>query len=277
VESNAGAAGIDQMTVQAFAEREKEYIRLIHEKLRAGVYRFKPVRRVEIPKPGSTKKRKTGIPVVMDRIVSHSLHTVLMKLYHGDFTASNFGFLRGKSQHQAIGHMRQSVVEGYEWCASIDLQGFFDEIPHDLIPRLIRRKIRDERVVTLIARALKAGVKVEGKIEKTTKGCPQGSPVSPMLSNIVLNELDQELERRGHRYCRWADDFVILLRSERAARRVMESITALLEETLGFPVNRDKSQVAPVKDVEFRGFQILRGTFGSAPRHGDASRIGCAT
>ena len=260
VESNAGAAGIDQMTVEVFAERAEEYLNLIHAKLRAGSYRFKPVRRVEIPKPGSTKKRKLGIPVVMDRIVSQSLHTVLMELYHGDFTASNFGFLRGKSQHQAIEHMRQSVVEGYEWCASIDLEGFFDEISHDLILRLIRRKIGDERVVTLIARALKAGVKGDGMIEKTTKGCPQGSPASPTLSNIVLNELDQELERRGHRYCRWADDFVILLRSERAARRVMESMTDFLEETLGLPVNRDKSQEAPVKDVEFLGFQILRGT-----------------
>jgi len=259
VRSNDGAAGIDQMTVEVFAERAEEYLDLIHAKLRTGSYRFKPVRRVEIPKPGSRKKRQLGIPVVMDRIVSQSLHTVLMELYGGDFTASNFGFLRGKSQHQAIEHLRQAVVEGYEWCASIDLQGFFDEIPHDLILRLIRRQIGDERVVTLIARALKAGVKVDGKIEKTTKGCPQGSPVSPTLSNIVLNELDQELERRGHCYCRWADDFVILLRSERAARRVMASMTVFLEETLGLPVNQEKSHVAPAKDVEFLGFQILRG------------------
>ena len=259
VQRNAGAAGIDHLTVEAFGERAEEGLGLIHEKLRAGRYRFKPVRRVEIPKSGSTKKRQLGIPVIMDRIVSQSLHTVLEELYEGDFTASNFGFRRGKSPHQAIEHMRQAVVEGYEWCASIDLQGFFDAIPHDLILRLIRRKICDERVVTLIARALKAGVQIEGKIEKTTKGCPQGAPVSPILSNIVLNELDQELEHRGHRYCRWADDFVILLRSERAAWRVMESTTAFLEETLGLPVNRDKSQVAPARDVAFLGFQILRG------------------
>jgi len=259
VRSNAGAAGIDHMTVQAFGDRAEEYLDLIHEKLVAGTYRFKPVRRVEIPKPGSSKKRKLGIPVIMDRIVSQSLHTVLEEQYDGDFTASNFGSRRGKSQHQAIEHMRQAAVEGYEWCASIDLQGFFDEIPHDLIFRLFRRKIRDEQVVTLVARELKAGVQVGGRIEKTTKGCPQGAPVSPTLSNIVLNELDQELERRGHRYVRWADDFVILLRSERAARRVMESTTVFLEETLELPVNREKSQVAPVKDVEFVSFQILRG------------------
>jgi len=259
VKRNAGAAGIDHMTVEVFAERAEEYLGLIHEKLCAGTYRFKPVRRVEIPKPGSSKKRKLGIPVIMDRIVSQSLHTVLEELFDGDFTGSNFGFRRGKSQHQAIEYLRQAVVAGYEWCASIDLQGFFDEIPHDLILRLIRRKIRDERVVTLIARELKAGVKVDGQIEKTTKGCPQGAPVSPTLSNIVLNELDQELERRGHRYARWVDDFVILLRSERAASRVMESTTVFLEETLGLPVNREKSQVAPVNDVEFLSCEIFRG------------------
>jgi RNA-directed DNA polymerase len=121
----------------------------------------------------------------MDRIVSHSLHSVLEELFEADFTPSNCGFRRGKSQHQAIGHVRQAVVDGYEWCAAIDLQGFFDEIPHGLILKLMRRKIRDERVVTLIARALKAGVRVDGVLEKTVKGCPQGSPVSPMLSNIV--------------------------------------------------------------------------------------------
>jgi RNA-directed DNA polymerase len=207
VRRHAGAAGIDQMTVADFAQREEELLDLIQAKLQAGTYRFKPARRVQIPKPGSTKKRNLGIPVVMDRIVSHSLHSVLEELFEPDFTTSNFGFRRGKSQHQAIGHVRQAVVEGYEWCAAIDLQGFFDEIPHGLILKLIRRKIRDERVVTLIARALKAGVRVDGIVEKTVKGCPQGSPVSPMLSNIVLNELDHELEGRGHRYGRWADDF----------------------------------------------------------------------
>jgi group II intron reverse transcriptase/maturase len=259
VRRNAGAAGIDQMTVEDFAQREEELLDLIHAKLEAGTYRFKPARRVEIPKPGSTKKRNLGIPVVMDRIVSHRLHSVLEELFEPDFTASNYGFRRGKSQHQAIGHVRQAVVEGYEWCAAIDLQRFFDEIPHGLILKLIRRKIRDEHVVTLIARALKAGVMVDGVLEKSAKGCPQGSPVSPVLSNIVLNELDHELQRRGHRYCRWADDFLVLLKTERAARRVMESVTSFLEQSLGLPVNRDKSQVALVKDVEFLGFQILGG------------------
>ena len=259
VRANAGAAGVDNMTVEAFGEREDEFLSLIHDKLKAGTYRFKPAKRVLIPKPGSSKKRKLGIPVVMDRVVSQSLHAVLTEISEPDFSGSNFGFRRGKSQHQAIRHVREAVMEGYEWCASLDIQSFFDEIPHNLILKLIRQRIRDERLVTLIVRVLKAGVAVDGVIEKTDQGCPQGSPVSPVLSNIVLNELDQELERRGHRFSRWADDFVILLRTERAALRVMEGITRFLEEELGLRVNRDKSRVAPIKDVEFLGFQILRG------------------
>ena len=247
------------MTVEVFVEREQEYLDLIHEILVAGTYRFRPAKRVLIDKPGTSKKRKLGIPVVMDRIVSQALHTVLEEIFDPDFTSSNFGFRSGKSQHQAIRHVQEQVLAGYEWCASIDLRGFFDEIPHGLILQLLRRKISDERFVTLVARALKAGVVVEGVLEKTPKGCPQGSPASPILSNIVLNELDQELERRGHRYCRWADDFLILLKSERAAKRVMESISRLLEDDLGLPVNTEKSQVALTKDVEFLGFQILRG------------------
>lgn len=259
VNGNAGAAGIDRMTVEDFARRRGELLELIRTKLESGIYRFKPARRVLIPKPGTTKMRKLGIPVVMDRIVSQSLHTVLEETFDRGFTKSNFGFRRGKSQHQATEHLRQAVVEGHEWCAAVDLQNFFDEIPHGLILKLIRRRIRDERLVTLIARALKAGVVADGKLVKTTKGCPQGSPVSPIISNIVLNELDHELERRGHRYCRWADDFVIVVKSERAARRVMESITRYLEEELGLPVNREKSLVAPVHKVEFCSFQILVG------------------
>jgi len=259
VRKNAGAAGIDKMTVEAFEQREDELLKLIHEKLKAGSYRFKPARRVLIPKEGTSKKRKLGIPVVMDRVVSQSMNLVFEGIFGPDFTASNFGFRRGKSQHQAIRHVQGIVLEGYEWCASIDLKSFFDEIPHGLILKLLRRKIADEGLITLVARALKAGVIVEGKLEKTTKGCPQGSPVSPMLSNIVLNELDHELEKRGHRYCRWADDFLILVKSERAAKRVMGGIVKYLEGELNLPVNKEKSEVSEVKRAPFLGFQILRG------------------
>jgi RNA-directed DNA polymerase len=259
VRKNAGAAGIDRMTVEEFERREDELLNLIQAKLKAGTYRFKPARRALIPKEGTSKKRKLGIPVVMDRIVAQSMNMVFEEIFDPDFTESNFGFRRGKSQHRAIRHVQSIVLEGYEWCASIDLRSFFDEIPFNLILKLVRRKIADERLVTLVARALKAGVIVEGKFEKTTKGCPQGSPVSPMLSNIVLNELDHELERRGHRYCRWADDFLVLLKSERAAKRVMEGIVRYLEGELNLPVNKEKSEVAKIKDVPFLGFQILRG------------------
>jgi RNA-directed DNA polymerase len=259
VKENAGAAGIDRMTVEEFERRKDELLQLIHEKLKAGIYRFKPARRALIPKEGSLKMRKLGIPVVMDRVVSQSVNLVFQEIFEPEFTESNYGFRKKKSQYQAIRHVRQIVIEGFEWCASIDLASFFDEIPHDLILKLIRRKIADERLVTLVARALKAGIIVDGRFEKTTKGCPQGSPVSPMISNIVLNELDYELDRRGHRYCRWADDFLILLKSERAAKRVMDGIVGYLETDLGLPVNKDKSQVARTKDVAFLGFQVLRG------------------
>jgi RNA-directed DNA polymerase len=259
VKHNAGAAGIDQMTVEGFERRKDELLGVIHEKLKAGKYRFKPARRAMIPKEGSTKLRKLGIPVVMDRVVSQSINLVFQEIFEPDFSRSNYGFRRGHSQRQAIYHVQAIVKEGYEWCVSIDLARFFDEIPHNLILKLIRRKIADERLVTLIARALKAGIMVDGKFEKTIKGCPQGSPLSPMLSNIVLNELDQELEKRGHRYCRWADDFLILLKSERSAKRVMEGIAGHLENELNLPINREKSQMALVKDVPFLGFQILRG------------------
>lgn len=259
IKRNAGAAGIDQMTVGEFERREDELLQLIHEKLKVETYRFKPARRVLIPKEGTSKKRKLGIPVVMDRIVSQSINLVFTEIFDPDFTESNFGYRRGKSQYQAIKHVQNIVREGFEWCASIDLKSFFDEIPHELVLKLIRRKIADERLVTLIARALKAGIVVNGKYEKTTKGCPQGSPLSPMLSNIVLNELDNELERRGHRYVRWADDFLILLKSERAAKRVMEAIEGYLERELSLPVNKDKSEVAEIKEITFLGFQIFLG------------------
>jgi len=268
IRKNAGAAGIDKMTVEEFERREEGLLELIQEKLKRGIYRFKPARRVLIPKEGSSKKRKLGIPVVMDRIVSLSICRVLEEIFGPEFTRSNFGFLRGKSQHQAIGHVRRIAVEGYEWCASIDLESFFDKIPHGLILKLIRRKVADERMITMIARALKAGVIVEGKFEKTTEGCPQGSPLSPVLSNIVLNDLDHELERRGLRYARWADDFVILVRSERAAKRGMEGTIRYLEEELGLPVNKEKSQVAKVKDVPFVSFHVRAGKL----RVGDKAR-----
>jgi len=258
VKRNAGAAGIDRMTVKEFERRKGELMRTIWMKLKSGQYRFKPARGVLIPKGGSsTKFRKLGIPtVVMDRIVAQSINSVFEEIFDLDFTESNFGFRRGKSQHQAIRYVQEGVVEGYTWCASIDLKSFFDEIPHELILKIIRRKIADERLVTLVARAIKAGVVVDEKLEKSTKGTPQGSPLSPMLSNIVLNEMDHELERRGLKYARWADDFVILLKSRRAAERAMKNITWYLEDVLGLPVNQEKSVIARMQEVSFLGFRI---------------------
>ncbi|MBC8478449.1 group II intron reverse transcriptase/maturase, partial [bacterium] len=240
VRKNAGAAGIDQMTVEEFALKEEHLLALIHEKLKAGNYRFQPAKRVLIPKEGTDKMRKLGIPVVMDRIVGTSMRSVMDAIFDPDFTDSNYGFRLGRSQHQAIRHVQKLVKEGREWAVAVDLKAFFDEIPHGLILKLTRRKISDEQFITLLCRLLKAGVMVEGRFEKTTKGCPQGSPLSPILSNIVLNELDHKLEDRNLRYCRWADDFVIVVRSQRAAHRVMERTIYYLEQELGLLVNQEK-------------------------------------
>ena len=266
IRRNAGAAGIDGMTIQQFGERQQELLSLAAEKLEAGSYRFKPVKRRLIRKEGSPKKRKLGIPTVMDRVAGQAMHLTLVEIFDGSFSHSNFGFRVGHSQQAAIRHVRVAVEEEYSWCASIDLQDFFDEIPHGLILKLLRRRLRDERFITMVARALKAGVIVDGVRQKTTKGCPQGSPLSPTLSNIVLNELDQELERRGHRFCRWADDFVILKRSEKAALRVLESTTRYLEEELQLVVNREKSYVARIGRVEFLGYQITGSKIGVSRR-----------
>lgn len=257
VKQNGGVAGIDNMTVKDFEERKRELLPIIYNKLKEGKYKFKPVKRVLIPKEGG-KVRKLGIPVVMDRIVAQSINTVLEEIFDREFSQSNYGFRKGRSQHQAIKHVQQAVKEGKTWGVSIDLKSFFDEIPHNLILKLIRRKIKDEGFVTLIARVLKSGVIEEGEFKKTEKGVPQGSPSSPIISNIVLNEMDRELEQRGLRFCRWADDFVILLSSERAGIRIMKGITGYLESELKLPVNKEKSKVARIKDITFLGIKILR-------------------
>ena len=259
VKENAGSAGIDEMTVDEFAKDGLRLMRIIYGKLKDGTYRFKPARRVLIPKPGTNKKRKLGIPIIMDRIVSTSISTVLMEIFDQTFSSSNFGFRKGKSQHDAILHVKEIVNEGYEECVSIDLKSFFDEIPHGQILKLLRRKIKDETFITLIARHLKAGIIVDGKLVKSDKGCPQGAPASPIISNVILNELDQELEKRGHRFCRWADDFIILVKSERSATRVMENTIRYLENVLELPVNKEKSKTGNIRKMVFLGFSILTG------------------
>ena len=184
IKRNAGAAGIDRMTVEEFEKREEELLKLIGEKLKAGTYRFKPARRVLIPKEGSIKMRPLGIPVVMDRIVSQSINLVFEVIFDPAFTKSKFGFRRGHSQHQAIRHVQGIVEDGYEWAASIDLKSFFDEIPHDLILKLIRRKIADERLLTLIARALKAGIIVDGEYREDYQGMSPGlSPITDAIEH----------------------------------------------------------------------------------------------
>jgi RNA-directed DNA polymerase len=259
VKRNAGTAGIDEMTIDEFAKDGKRLMRVIYGNLRDGTYRFKSAKRVLIPKPGTKKKRKLGIPIVMDRIVSTSISMILEEIFDPSFSPSNFGFRKGRSQHSAIAYVKEIVNDGYEECVSIDLKSFFDEIPHGLIFKLLRREIKDELFITLIARHLKAGVIIDGIKVKTDKGCPQGAPASPIISNIVLNELDQELEKRGHRFCRWADDFIILVKSERSAARVMDSTIKYLEQSLELPVNNEKSKTGNIRKINFLSFSFLIG------------------
>ncbi len=259
VKQNAASTGIDKVTVEKFESRKPEFIEIISKKLRTGRYHFNPARRVLITKEETARLMKLEIPMVMDRVVSQSESLVFEEIFDPCFTEFNFGFRRGRSQSMAIQHVQEMVREGYKWCPFIKLESFFDEVPHELILKLIRGKIADEQLLTLTSRALKARVTVKGRAEKREKGCPQGAPLSPMLSNIVLNELDQELERLGVRYCRWADDIVILLKTEIAAGRVLKRVTSYLKEHLNLPVNEKKSGVKNIEYVTFLGFRILDG------------------
>ena len=263
VKKNAGAAGIDKMTVGKFEENAERNLATAARKLKAGKYQFKPLKEVLIPKEGGT--RKLGIPVVMDRVVSQSMNMVMMEIYEPEFKNSSYGYRPGKSQHEAIGKMKEHIKEGREWVVEVDLKNFFDEIPHPLILKRVREKVEDDQMITLIARAIKSGRIKEGRYEKSQKGVPQGSPISPILSNIVLHELDQELENRGHRHCRWADDFLIYMRSERAGKRVKESITKYLRK-MGLEVNEDKSGVTRAEEAKFLGFQIQNGQIRISPK-----------
>lgn len=253
VKSNDGAPGIDGITIDQFPDHTRPLWPSIRESLKTGSYLPKPVRRAEIPKPtGGT--RLLGIPTVLDRLIQQAIAQVLTPIFDPEFSESSYGYRPGRSQHQAIRQVQKYLRQGYRVAVEVDLSKFFDTVNFDLLMHAVGKKVRDKRVLSLIGKYLRAGVQVDGRLEKSRMGLPQGGPLSPLLSNILLDRLDKELEKRGHKFVRFADDFVILVKSRRAGERVLESVTEYLAQTLKLTVNEAKSAVTATNRIVFLGF-----------------------
>src|ERR1700674_613212 len=258
VRGNKGSAGVDRMTVDQLGDYLKQHWLVIREQLLNGTYEPKLVRRVEITKPDGGK-RKLGIPTVLDRFIQQAVMQVLQRQGDRTFSDCSYGFRPGRSAHQAVAQAQQYIADGHGWCVDLDLEKFFDRVNHDKLMGQIAKRIEDRRLLKLIRAFLNAGVMENGLLSPSVEGTPQGGPLSPLLSNIVLDELDQELERRGHRFVRYADDCNIYVRSERAGQRVMESITHFITQKLKLKVNETKSAVARPQERKFLGFSFTAG------------------
>jgi len=256
VESNKGAAGVDGMTVSELRAYLKEQWLVIKERLLSGSYGPSPVRRVEIPKPDGKGVRKLGIPTVVDRLIQQALHQVMSPIFDPSFSRSSYGFRTGRSAQDAVKQAREYVREGRRWVVDLDLEKFFDRVNHDILMARVARKVKDKRVLLLIRRYLQAGVMEEGITVASLEGTPQGGPLSPLLSNIMLDDLDKELARRGHKFCRYADDCNVYVRSQHAGERVMESLSRFLEQKLRLKVNREKSAVDRPWQRKFLGYSM---------------------
>lgn len=253
VKANKGAPGIDKMSVDDFFGLDCEDWVRIARSILDGSYQPLPVLRVEIPKStGGT--RPLGIPTVIDRLIQQAVYQVLMPRFNPDFSDRSYGFRPSRSAHDAVRQVREYIQQGYRVAVDMDLSKFFDTVAHDVLMHRVALKIRDKRVLRLIGKYLRAGVMVGGRFQQTRKGVPQGGPLSPLLANILLDDLDKELERRNHRFVRYADDFVILVKSRRAGERVMKSVKRFLERKLKLSVNERKSQVASTNHTVFLGF-----------------------
>jgi group II intron reverse transcriptase/maturase len=255
VVANGGAPGVDGMSVAELPKFVEEHWKEIYDELRAGRYFPSPVRRVTIPKPDGGE-RNLGVPTVLDRAVQQAIAQVLTPIFEPTFSQSSFGFRPGRSAHQAVTKLLNDYKEGYVWAVDIDLSKYFDTLNHDMLMNALRRKIHDETVLIAVKRFLKSGVMVNGVVQDTERGSPQGGNLSPLLANIYLNRFDELLEERNHRFCRYADDIIILVRSERAAERVMSSSIDFLENTMKLKVNTDKSKVAKATEVKYLGFTV---------------------
>ena len=257
VKANKGSAGADGMTVRQLPAFLKQHWPAIREQLLSGAYKPQPVRRVEIPKPDGGV-RKLGIPTVLDRFIQQAVMQVLQRRWDRTFSDHSYGFRPGRSAHQAVEQAQQNIAEGYRWVVDLDLEKFFDRVNHDKLMARMAKRVGDKRMLKLIRAFLEAGVMEHGLVSPMDEGTPQGGPLSPLLSNIVLDELDRELERRGHRFARYADDCNIYVRSQRAGERVMESVTRFLAARLKLKVNSEKSAVAEPWTRKFLGFSFTR-------------------
>ncbi len=257
VESNGGAPGIDGMMAKELRPYLKEHWLETRAALESGVYRPNPVRRVEIAKPDGGV-RQLGIPNVLDRFLQQAISQVLVSLFEPLFSEHSYGFRPGRSAHGAVRQAQTYVQEGYEWCVDIDLEKYFDRVNHDMLMARVARVVKDKRVLKLIRAYLELGVMMNGVVMDTEEGVPQGGPLSPLLSNIMLDDLDKELEKRGHKFVRYADDCNIYVKTQRAGERVMESVKGFLEKKLKLKVNPKKSKVEKVGKVKILGFSFFR-------------------
>ena len=264
VKGNKGSPGIDGMTVEQLPGHLKQHWPAFREQLLSGTYKPQPVRRVEIPKPDGGV-RKLGIPTVLDRFVQQAVQQVLQKQWDPTFSEHSYGFRPNRSAQQAVAQAQQYIAEGFTWCVDLDLEKFFDRVNHDKLMGRIAQRVQDKRLLRLIRAFLNAGVMEEGLVSPSVEGTPQGGPLSPLLSNLVLDELDRELEARGHRFVRYADDCNIYVRSERAGQRVMDSVKQFLTRKLKLKVNETKSAVGKPQERKFLGFRFLVLP-GKAPR-----------
>ena len=255
VVKNQGAPGVDGLPVTEFKPWLQAHWPKIRQVLVTGEYMPAAVRKVDIPKPQGGV-RTLGIPTVLDRLIQQALHQVLQPLFEPEFSESSYGFRPGRNAHQAVKAARSYVAEGKRWVVDLDLEKFFDRVNHDVLMARVARKVKDERVLKLIRRYLEAGLMEGGMMSARTEGTPQGGPLSPLLSNVLLTDLDRELEKRGHRFCRYADDCNVYVGGQRSGQRVMAEITAFLEQRLKLKVNADKSAVARPWQRKFLGYSV---------------------
>lgn len=253
---NGGAPGIDGMTIEELMPYCQEHWARIRKELLDRTYIPQPVRKVEIPKPDGKGVRMLGIPTTLDRMIQQAVLQVLQPIFDPTFSDGSFGFRPGRSTHGAVVRAREHISAGFRWCVDLDLAKFFDRVNHDILMSRVARRVKDKRVLHLIRRYLQAGIMEGGLVSPRTEGTPQGGPLSPLLSNVLLDELDKELERRGHRFVRYADDANVYVRSKAAGERVMASLERFLTERLRLTVNRDKSAVARPWERKFLGYSV---------------------